>query len=285
MPRRATTIYLDGQLVKADRDLMDALTPGCVARRGVFETMRTYQRAVFAWSEHLARMERGMRRLNIRPPCTRRQWHSHLQGLLRINQLTQARVRLAVWDDDKRSRAAIVVQPLKAYPGSQYRRGFHAIVSGIRRNRTRHSHIKSLDYGPFRRAFLEAKKQKRDEAILLNNRNELTEASRSNLFYVKRGDLHTPAVSCGCLNGITRQVVICLARQAGIPCKTVRAGLRRLTGADEAFLTNSLIGIMPLTAVGSGRIANGRPGTVTQKLRRSYQTFVHSSCPATGKSV
>ena len=182
-------------------------------------------------------------------------------------------------------RIAIVGEESKGYSPGRYSKGFKVIVSKTRRPKTRFSHIKSMDYGCFRKAFIEAKEKGCDEAILLNNRNELVEGSRTNIFFVKKGILYTPATHCGCLNGITRRIVLRLARQMDIPCKSVIADVSVLRQADEAFVTNAVMGVMPLTVVEGQAIGRKGAGPVTKKLLNAYYTNVHSSCPAQGKSV
>jgi branched-subunit amino acid aminotransferase/4-amino-4-deoxychorismate lyase len=120
------------------------------------------------------------------------------------------------------------------------------IISTVTRPSLRFSHVKSLDYLCFRKAYLEAHRKGADEAILLNHRGELVEGSRTNLFWMKDNVLYTPAIQCGCLNGIGRQLALKNARQKGIPVKFVHAKPQTLFAADKAFLTNSVMGPVPL---------------------------------------
>ena len=282
---KTRSLFLDGRMVRADAGLRNSLAPGIVVGKGVFETIRLYRGKILFWEDHRARLFNGLKTLKIKTPYSGKQLKRYLGRVIRANHFKGARLRLAVWKEGRRLRIAIVGQAFKGYPSDKYDKGFKAIVSGVPRKKTRFSHVKSMDYGCFHRAFMEAGQRQCDEAVLLNNRKELVEGSRTNLFFVKRNILYTPATRCGCLNGITRQRVIRSARQMGISCRTVAAGIRKLTQADEAFMTNSLMGIMPLTVINNKRIGRGTAGPLTRKLLSAYRTNAHSSCPAKGKSV
>lgn len=253
-------------MVKADSRLLDSLAPGAVKRQGAFETMRVRDGEIADLKKHLGRLAKGLKLLGIRAPYSQKQWEQYLYRTLKANALRQARVRLAIWRERRHLRTAIVCELFKGYPGEKYKKGFKAVIASARRKKTRFSHIKSLDYYLFRKAFLEAKNLNCDEAVLLNSRKEVVEGSRTNIFFAKKGVLYTPAVKCGALNGITRQQVICRARKEKITCRAVASGLRRLFDADEAFVTNSLMGVMPLTVINGRRIGSGRVGLITQRL-------------------
>ena len=112
---------------------------------------------------------------------------------------------------------------------------------------------------------------------MLNRKGELVEASRANLFFVQGGVLYTPGISCGCLEGITRKFVLKIALPLGLICKTGRFDRRRLSCADEIFLTNSVRGVVPLTSLDGRPVAHGRPGPVTLKISKAYSALVRSA--------
>ncbi|OGX37184.1 MAG: hypothetical protein A3C36_00960 [Omnitrophica WOR_2 bacterium RIFCSPHIGHO2_02_FULL_52_10] len=313
----AKKIFLDGKLIDARKELLESLAPGIVKGKGVFETMRVKAWRIFVLENHMERLFRGLRTLNIKAPYSSKQLEQRLYGIIKVNGYKDARLRLAVWKNETRVHAAIVCQkygnvrgrcrhPRRSHGGNARLRhpavcrsrspdpqhfsgvsgrGISAVISGVRRPGTRYSHIKSLDYLCFRHAYAEALKNGFDEAILLNSRGKIVEGSRTNIFFVKDGILYTPAVSCGCLNGITRRMVMRLARRLGIPCKAVAADARGLLEADEAFVTNALLGVMPLTRVNGRAIGRGAAGPITEKLRKAYLTKLQLSCPANAKSV
>ena len=98
----------------------------------------------------------------------------------------------------------------------------------------------------------------------------------TNIFIVKNRILFTPAVSCGCLNGITRQIVLEIALSSKIAVRTGILRRNQLIDADEVFLTNSLIEVMPLTRLNNEKIAEGKVGAMTSLLLKSYRTTIRS---------
>lgn len=280
-----TTIFLDGKIVQARRALINSLAPGTVEGQGVFETIRVANGNVYNLEEHLNRMARGLRIFKIKPPCSRRQWRQRLSRIIRINGFTQAGLRIAVWRQHKRVRIAIVGRAIKGHAGPEHKAGMTAIISSVKRNKSRYSNVKSIAYECFRRAWEEARQNGFDEALLLNNRREIVEGSRTNIFYASKGKLFTPAVRCGCLNGITRKTILCCAREINIPCSVTRAPVARLIRADEAFVTNALIGIVPLISVNSHVIGTGEAGSLTRRLMEAYYRKMHLSCPPKSKSL
>ncbi|HQP09832.1 MAG TPA: aminotransferase class IV [Candidatus Omnitrophota bacterium] len=278
-------LFLDGRMVKASDGLMEALTPGVVRRKGAFETICVVRGDVLSLEDHLARLLKGLKVLRVRASFSRKLLAGRIHRVLRVNHLRDARVRLAVWEENRRSRIAIVAEVFKRYSPSRYKKGWSAVIAETRRPQARFSHIKSLDYGCFRQAWSEAQKKKRDEAILLNRCGQLVEGSRTNVFFARKGVLYTPLVRCGCLNGLTRRAVMDLSRRMGIPCRVTAADARALKTADEIFLTNSLIGIMPVTTLEDKRVGSGGPGSITKKLIKAYCGKKHSSCPPRSKPL
>jgi len=275
---KTRSIFLDGQMIKARAELIDSLVPGVVQGKGVFETMRVFNGKIFSLDKHFDRLFRGLRLLKIRSSYSKKQLKAYLDQTIKANLLKEARIRLAVWREKRQLRIAVVSRDIRSVWVQKDQKGIRAFVSNVIRKKTQFSNIKSMDYLCFRQAFHEAKKQGYDEAILLNNRQEVVEGSRTNIFYIRKGNLYTPSVKCGCLNGITRQIVIQLARKLKVPTQAFAANIRVLLRSDEAFVTNSLIGVVPLVTVGNQMIGQGKAGPLTKKFMDAYNTNVHSSC-------
>ncbi len=268
-------IFLDGRIVPADVSFQERLSPGRLPGKGVFETMRAYNGEIFLLQEHLKRLLSGLNRLKIRSPYAKKEIVYWLRETLRRNRLKNARVRLTVWKEKAHRPACISIAAVsyRALAG-KYKKGFRAMVCKARRNRTSPSgteNIKSIDYSFFLKAYQDAVIRGCDEAILLNKKGEIVEGTRANVFFVKDGVLLTPELKCGCLNGITRQMVLKLAKEMRIRCRVTALGLESLLSCDEAFLTNSLIEIMPLTMLGTQPLHQGKAGPITLKLLKSYR--------------
>ena len=161
------------------------------------------------------------------------------------------------------------------YPPELRERGMAAVVSGVRRNETSPlARVKSLNYLDNLLAREEARRSGAGEALLLNTRGFIAEGAASNVFLVRDGTLLTPGVEAGALPGITRQVVMELAGEEGLAVEEANVTLPDLFGAGEAFLTNSVMEVMPLVSVDGRPVGPGRPGPLTERLARRYRDLV-----------
>lgn len=269
-------LFLDGKIISSSDIDIESLTPGVLTGRGVFETMRACEGRILCLEQHLTRLTRGLKKLSIQAPYSKKEIKQNMIFLLQLNKTRNARIRLMVWRKNRKEHMAVIVLPYNPFPTLRYTRGFKALVSHIKRDESsEYAYVKSLDYRIFLQAYCKAKKKKYDEGIFLNRNEHLVEGSRSNIFFFRKDKLCTPALICGCLCGITRQIVIKMARAMGIKVAFVKATLRELLEADEAFLTNSLMGIMPLTCVENQVIGEGRGGPKTNLLSQKYHRLIH----------
>ncbi len=273
---RRPIVWFDGELVKAEDSFLHSLTPGVLKAQGVFETMRAREGRAVGFEDHLRRMSRGLKVLGIRRPASWAMIPQKVSCVVKANRFKDARVRLMVWQKGGRFHEAFIAEPLCLPTARTYAQGFKGMLTGGHR-RQGNVPIKSLDYKVFRQSLQKARAAGFDEALLLNRQGELIEGSRTNIFLVKGGALFTPSPAAGCLPGITRQAVLDLARRFKVRCVRRRLKAADLFEADEAFLTNSWMGVMPLTFVGGRPIADGRPGPLTLKILKAYNTFVRSA--------
>jgi branched-subunit amino acid aminotransferase/4-amino-4-deoxychorismate lyase len=161
--------------------------------------------------------------------------------------LPDAYVRLTVYAGQNKSEYSLLVREYQPYPEKKYREGFRLGISRFRQNEfSFFCRLKICDRMLYELALKEAREAGFDEAIILNSRGYISEASRSNIFLSRKKELFTPALSCGCLDGITRRVILDLARRYKVKSNEGNFTLKDLEEAEGAFLTNSLIGLMPL---------------------------------------
>jgi len=277
-------IFLDGNIIETTSEFVRALAPGVLQTRGVFETMLAWielyaggKRLVLpAFMEHMDRMERGLMLMGINRPFDVAGLGDVIGLLLKKNHIGRARVRVSVWEQGGGIRSSVICQPFYGYSEKKYFIGFTAIISSELRKKTRFSHLKTYDYRCFYDAFQEAIGYGYDEAILLNSRGELVEGTRTNLFWIKKQTIFTPAIRCGCLNGITRQIVRKCVRSMGLSFHAVHADIHQLLDSDEAFFTNSLHGVMPLVRVGFNNIGEGYSGELSLSIREEYKKILSS---------
>jgi branched-chain amino acid aminotransferase len=170
----------------------------------------------------------------------------------------------------------IVTQPFKDYPVAFYKNGVAVAVVSTRRNHPLAISpvIKSTNFLNNILAKIESLKSGAYEGIMLNWEGDVAEGTISNIFTVKHGVLYTPSLDTGILEGVTRDLVLHLARKDRIPAKETRLKQHDLTSADECFITNTTVEVLPVTRVDGNVIGNGRPGPVTTALRETYRREV-----------
>jgi branched-chain amino acid aminotransferase len=276
-------VYLNGSLVPREDARIMALDYGFLYGYGLFETMRAYGGKVFRLEQHLERLTGSAEKLGIK--VDKSVLKDAVVDTIKANGLSDARIRLTVsvgegsMVPDPAScdspTVLVVAGGYRPLPEEVYEKGFRAIVSSVRRkSQSPISAMKSLNYLESMLARREARAAGVDEAICLNEKGMLAEASMSNVFLVAGGILKTPAIECGVLPGITRQAVLELAGKLKIPILEDDITLDELIKAEETFLTNSVIEIMPLTGVDGKLIGMGEPGQVTQRLMFAYKEMV-----------
>ena len=279
-------VYLNGSLVPRDEARISVLDYGFLYGFGLFETMRAYGGRVFRLDNHLSRLARSAEILGL--PAETLGLKSAVTATIRANQLGDARIRITISigeggmipDPSTCSEPTVLVlaEEYKPYPAQIYEKGFSAIVSSIRRNsQSPLSGLKSVNYLESMLARQEARDAGVDEAICLNEKELLAEASMSNVFLVTDGILRTPGQESGILPGITREIVLELVSQLGINTLEHDMRLDDLLNAQEAFVTNSLIEVMPLTEVDGKLVGSDRPGPLTKRLMAAYKEMVRMS--------
>ncbi len=280
-------VYLNGRLMPLSQARLSPFDYGFLYGYGLFETMRAYSGHVFRLEAHLARLHRAAQVLGISLDITP-DLSKAIYDTLGANHLTNARIRLTLSGGPgepvpdiatcREPTVLINARDYAPYADSVYRQGFRAIVSSVGRNtRSPVSGLKSLSYLDNLLARREARVAGAHEAILLNDQGFIAEGSTSNVFLVVGKVLFTPGEDCGILPGVTRAVVLELARSANIEAVEKRISPEELAAADETFCTNSLIEIMPITGIGEDAIGPGVPGAVTEKLIAAYRRLVEST--------
>ena len=275
--------YLNGKLVPREEAKISLLDYGFLFGFGLYETVRAYDGKPFRLENHLARLRYSGDRLGIKiyPALIR----EAVYEVIKANGFGQTRLRICVsigegdispdLDSCKIPTIAVIASEYKPPVLKKYQSGYKAVLSSIRRNSLSPvTSLKSANTIESMLARRDAKDAGAAEAFFLNEKGCLTEAAGSNVFIVKDGILKTPRFESGILPGVTRVVVFELAAQLGIKVREVNCRLTDLTQADEVFVTNSLIEIMPVKAFGGQPIGQGKSGTVTRNLMKAYRELV-----------
>jgi len=264
-------IFLNGELIPEREAKIFILEPGFLYAWGLFETMRSYKKKIVYLDEHLKRIQASSKLIGIKFPYSVHKLKKKIQEIVRINSLIDAYVRLTIWKAQRGSDTLIIARKYTPYAGQKYKKGFCAWISRFRQSENSYfARMKTTNYLFCQLSFQEAKKKGLDEAIILNNRGFITEASRSNIFLVKDKEVFTPSLECGCLDGITRKVIFDLAKKYNLKIYEGNFCIQDLLTADEAFLTNSLMGVMPLVALEKKPIGKGMRGKITEFFIKKY---------------
>ncbi len=275
-------LLLNGKLVDEKRAVVSTLDRGLLYGDGLFETMRAYGGRVFRLGEHLARLARSAKALRIPFALD----PGAVEKLLRVNRLADAYVRITLTrglhaggirlDAGARPTLVIHAREYPGYPKTLYKTGMKvAFADAVRATRSVVGRHKTLNYLENLLARDAASRAKCYEALFLDEKGFVAECAASNIFFVRKGVLCTPSAAMNILPGITRGVVLSLARAAGIRVREGRWRLRDVQRADEAFLTNSLMEVMPVRQVAGKRIALGG---VTRRLAAGYRNLVEREC-------
>lgn len=271
-------VWLNGALVEDGEACISPGDHGFLLGDGVFETLRCYAGRPFALDQHLGRLEGGAAALGIEPLQRAVLTHA-VQEVVDANQLTDARMRITLTSGtgppglmrgETRPTVLITTQPLQPWPPTAT-----AILSRWRRDeRSPLAGVKTISLAESVVVLREARAQGADEAIVLNRRDELCEASTANVFCVRAGRVETPSLASGCLAGITREHVLRVCRDEGLECQETELPAAVLHDAEELFLTSSTREIQPVVAVGGRPVGSGEPGAVTRRLARAYSEAV-----------
>lgn len=283
-------IFLNAKLVPPHRAVLSVYDHGFLYGDGIYETFRSYGGVIFRLDQHLWRLSQSARLIHLRLPYSIPKLRASLYQTLEANRLSEATMRLTIsrgvgelgLDPGlcKRPTTVITARVFNGYPKALYHRGLVATVVSIRRlgSDALDPRIKSTNFLNNILAKMEAKRAGADEGLMLNREGYLTEGTISNLFLIKKGRLYTPSPRTGLLEGITRQVVLELAEAMGIPTEESFLTPKDLLRADECFLTNTSMEIMPVRKIGKVPIDHGKPGPITLELRKAFRDWVRQEC-------
>jgi branched-chain amino acid aminotransferase len=278
-------VYLNGRVVPAAGARVSVFDRGFLYGDGLFETMRSYRGALFGLSEHLARLRASARWLGIPVPSI--EWSRAIERLLWRNDLIDgdASVRITLTRGPGRPgllppvavtpTVLIVAAAIGPEVARAQRRGARVTLLPFARDGATAGH-KTLDYVPAILGRMQAQRVDAFEALYVTPRGHVTEGTTSNLFVVRHDELLTPplAAAGGVLPGVTRRLVMDLARTLTLRVRERRVPVRELLAADEAFCTSSVVEIVPIVRVDHQPVADGRCGALTRRLQHGYQARI-----------
>ena len=298
MIEKVRYVWLDGEWTEWDKAQISVLTHSLHYGLGVFEGIRAYRRAdgktsIFRLDAHINRLFDSCHLCLIASPFSKEQMQQAHVDLLQKNAMTEAYLRpmifigdgsMGIYVPDNPIRAFVAAWKWGAYLGPEaLATGIRTKISSWQRHHINVSLAKGKITGQYTNSVLakrEAKFGGYDEAILLDTQGYVSEGSGENLFIVKKGRLITPPLSSSILEGITRDTILTLAHEDGIPVEEARITRDELYLADEVFLTGTAAEVTPVREVDDRMIGQSKAGPVTLQLQKRYFDAVRGVDPS-----
>jgi branched-chain amino acid aminotransferase len=256
---------------------------------GIFEGIRAYHGRVFKLKEHIDRLFYSAKAILLEIPISHAELMRAVVESCRVNNLRDGYIRLIVTrgvgtlglnpNRCKNPSVIVIADKIQLYPQEMYDEGMAIVTVPTTRNlhNAVNPAIKSLNYLNNILAKIEANIAGVEEAIMLNSEGYVAECTGDNIFILKNNQMFTPPLSAGALYGITRGVVLEMARAANIPASEPNLTRYDLFNADECFLTGTGAELIPVTKIDGRVIGTGKPGPITKRLVEQYHALTQVS--------
>ena len=281
-------IWLDGSIVDESEAKISVFDHGILYGDGIFEGIRFYEGRVFRLTEHIERLFLSAKAILLKLPWTVEEVCEYTLDTIRANGLRDGYIRLVITRGvgdlglnpylcDVPSMF-IIASGITLYPDELYENGLEVVTCSTRRPTpaSLSPQVKSLNYLNNVMAKVEALKAGAKEGLMLNEQGYVAECTGDNVFIVKKGEVITPPVSDGSLDGITRQVIFDLCGELGISIREASLTRYDIYTADESFLTGTAAETIPMVILDEREIGNGKPGELSLKLIEAFRKLVRS---------
>ncbi|HEX9746604.1 MAG TPA: aminotransferase class IV [bacterium] len=283
-------VFFDGAIRWEDEALISPLSTGLLYGDGLFEVLRTYDGVPFRFPDHYKRLKTSADALRLSLAFDEENLWLIIRELLRQNEVDKGDgyVRITIFGAELNlisnpngitTHTFAHVRRFTPPKQAKYKEGIKVRISGYRTSPYNpiagHNTICYLPMILTRRAAWE---RGLDEVLVQSTEGSIAEGSTSNLFMVRKGKVYTPPLDVGIQNHVAREMIFQLAESSGISCVEKKITTKILLEADEVFIVNNLIEIMPVREVDDNLIADGIPGEVTKTLLSVYREKVHDEC-------
>lgn len=278
----ALQVFINGKLYDKENAKVSVYDHGLLYGDGVFEGLRAYSGKVFRLEQHLDRLWASAKAICLAIPMSRDEMAKAVNDTLAVNQLKDAYIRLVITrgagalglDPNRTSNPQVIIitDHIALYPKELYENGMEIVTASTIRNHPQalSPRIKSLNYLNNILAKIEGLQAGCQEALMLNHLGFVAECTADNIFLVKDGEVLTPPLDAGVLEGITRDAVIEVAREAKFTVREITLSRHDVYVADEVFLTGSGAEVIPVIKVDNRVIGEGKPGPVTRELTKRF---------------
>ncbi|TWT32096.1 Branched-chain-amino-acid aminotransferase [Blastopirellula retiformator] len=281
-------IFINGKYYSKEEAVVSVFDHGLLYGDGVFEGLRVYEGKVFRMEQHLKRLYDSAKAILLEIPLPIEAMTDAVLETVEKNGLANCYIRLLITrgagtlglgpERTSNPQVIIIVDKISLYPEEHYRNGLEIVTASTIRNHpgALSPRIKSLNYLNNIMAKCEASKAGCLEALMLNHKGEVSECTADNIFIVKNGVLMTPPTDAGILEGVTREAVLELAVEAGIPTQEKTLTRHDVYVADECFMTGTAAEVIAVVRIDSRPIGDARPGPITLKLQELFHKLARS---------
>ncbi|AOY76312.1 aminotransferase class IV [Clostridium formicaceticum] len=266
-------ISINGHLTSQEEARITPLSEGLSYGYGVFETIKFQGETIYFLREHVERLKDGCRKINLLLDIEVGAIKKHCSELVQKNHLVTGALKISCIKNGEEKYIILSTRENK-YTSKDYKKGFKLCFTDIKRNPySVLTYIKSNNYMENFLARQQALNNDYDEVIFTNFHGEICEGALSNIFFVKKGILHTPSIDCGILPGIMRQKIIDITGDIKLPIVIGKYTIEDIMMAEEIFITNSLLEIMPICQIQDKKI-DLQKNIITQTLMRHYNQYI-----------
>ena len=281
-------IYISGKLYNKEDAKISVYDHGLLYGDGVFEGLRSYGGKVFRLEEHLDRLYESAKAIWLEIPMAKEALGKAINDTVKVNKIDDGYIRAVVTrgagtlglDPNRTSDPQIIIiaDKIALYPPEMYEQGLDIVTVSVIRNHPAalSPRIKSLNYLNNILAKIEGLRAGCVEAMMLNHKGEVAECTGDNIFLIRKGELLTPPIEAGILEGVTRNAVMELAVESGITVREVPLTKHDVYVADECFLTGTAAEVIPVVKVDNRTIGTGKPGPITHDLREKFFKLARS---------
>lgn len=282
------TVWLDGKWYDRETATVSVYDHGLLYGDGVFEGIRIYGGRIFRLTEHLDRLYDSAHAIWLTIPISKQELAAVTEEGVRRSGIKEGYIRHIVTrgvgdlglDPRKCTSPSIIIitDTIKLWPEEVYETGLKVVTAGtpIPQRESLSPRVKSLNYLAHILAKVEGIQAGADEVLMLDSSGTVAEGSGQNIFIVKNRRIVTPTAFAGILKGVTRDVVMELAREAGYEVTESLINRYDIYTADEAFFTGTASEIVGIRSLDGRNIGSGKPGPVTRDLRIRFQALVRS---------
>lgn len=279
-------VFFNDKIIDIDKACISVSDSGFLYGAGLFETMRSYNGKVFSLEDHLDRLFFSANALSIKIDYDRKYITDAVNKVLEENNLTDARLRLTVSggsmslsQEKQQSTLLITATQLQLYPKEYYDKGVLVVLCPYRQNPYDPTcGHKTTSYFPRMLALQMAHQKRAAESLWFTVDNRLAEGCVSNVFLVKDSIVYTPPLYTPILAGVARKTVCKLALKDSIELVEKDLKINDVLGADEIFLTNVIMQVMPVVQVEKHSVGQGKVGEMTRKILSLFQELVKNQC-------